>query len=147
MTAPALPLRRPQSVLFACSLNTVRSPMAEAIGRHLFGRSIYFASAGVATGEIDPFAVAVMEEVGLNLLTYHPRAFEDLHDASFDLIVTLSDDAHDRALALTRTLAAEVIHWPTADASAFEGSRAATLYAYRGVRDHLTRLIANAFGR
>lgn len=137
--------RRPQSVLFACSLNAVRSPMAEAIGRHLFGRSIYFASAGVSTGTLDPFAVAVIDEIGLDIARYRPQSFDDLDDASFDLIVTLSPEAHHMALDFTRMLGSDVVYWPTFDVTASEGSREAILEAYRTVRDHLTRRISEAF--
>ena len=137
--------RRPQSVLFACSLNSVRSPMAEALGRQMFGRSIYFASAGLRAGVLDPFAIAVMEEIGLDIARYRPQTFEDLDDASFDLIVTLSPEAHHKALDFTRTLGSEVAYWPTFDATAVEGTRAVMLDAYRAVRDQLTQRIRAAF--
>ncbi|QBR72934.1 low molecular weight phosphatase family protein [Beijerinckiaceae bacterium] len=132
---------RPQSVLFACTLNTVRSPIAEALGRHFFGKGIYFASAGVKRGESDGFAVAVMEEIGVDMTKHHPHDFEDLEDSSFDLIVTLSPEAHHKALEFTRTLATEVIYWPTLDPTAVEGSRERILDAYRGVRDSLLQRI------
>lgn len=139
--------RPPQSILFACSENAVRSPIAEAIGRQLFGQRIYFASAGVRAGQLDPFAIAVLAELGLDIARFRPQAFDDLDDASFDLIVTLSPEAHHRALDFTRLLGAEVVYWPTFDATATEGSRAAVLDAYRGVRDHLTQRIQEAFAR
>ena len=129
--------RRPQAVLFACSENSLRSPMAEAFGRHYFGRSVYFASAGVRKGDLDPFAVAVMEEVGIDIAGFRPHTFEDLEDASFDLIITLSPEAHHKALEFTRTLAADVVYWPTLDPSVVEGSRERMLDAYRLVRDTL----------
>lgn len=132
---------RPQSVLFACTLNTVRSPMAEALGRHLFGKGIYFASAGVKRGDSDGFAVAVMEEIGVDMTKHHPHNFEDLEDSSFDLIVTLSPEAHHKALEFTRTLATDVIYWPTLDPTAVEGSRERILDAYRDVRDSLLQRI------
>lgn len=128
---------RPQSVLFACTLNAVRSPMAEALGRHFFGAEIYFASAGIKRGESNGFAIATMEEIGIDLTKHRPHTFEDLEDASFDLIVTLSPEAHHKALELTRTLAVDVIYWPTLDPTAVEGSREHILDAYRNVRDGL----------
>lgn len=132
---------RPQSVLFACTLNTVRSPMAEALGRHFFGKNIYFASAGVKRGESDGFATAVMEEIGVDMTRHHPHNFEDLEDSCFDLIVTLSPEAHHKALEFTRTLATDVIYWPTVDPTAVEGSRERILDAYRDVRDSLLQRI------
>ena len=138
---------RPQSVLFACTLNTVRSPMAEAIARHYFGREIYFASAGLKRGEPDPFAAAAMEEIGVDLASHKPHTFEDLEDANFDLIVTLSPEAHHKALEFSRTMAVDVVYWPTPDATAAQGSREAILDAYRDVRDRLTLRIKDFLGR
>jgi len=137
--------RRPQAVLFACSENSLRSPMAEAFGRHYFGRSVYFASAGVRRGALDPLAVAVMEEVGIDISAHRPHTFEDLEDAGFDLIVSLSPEAHHKALEFTRTLAVDVIYWPTLDPSLIEGSRDRVLDAYRSVRDSLAKRIRAFF--
>ncbi len=128
---------RPQSVLFACTRNTVRSPMAEGLGRHFFGKEVYFASAGVKRGQTDGFTIAVMEEIGIDLSKHRPHTFEELEDANFDVIVTLSPEAHHKALEFTRTLATDVIYWPTLDPTAVEGSREHILDAYRAVRDGL----------
>ena len=140
---------RPQAVLFACGLNSVRSPMAAAVFRHMFGREAYVGSAGVRRGELDPFAVAVMEEIGLDIAKHRPMTFEELEDwegLNFDLIVTLAPEAHHKALDLTRTIAAEVEYWPTPDPTIQEGSREQRLDAYRAVRDQLTRRIKERFG-
>jgi protein-tyrosine-phosphatase len=140
------PPRRPQSVLFACSMNAVRSPMAEAIARHFFGREIYFASAGVRQGKLDPFVTAVMDEIGIDLQKHKPHTFEDLEDSTYDLIVSLSPEAHHRALEFTRTEAVDVAYWPTLDPTAIEGSRETRLDAYRGVRDGLVKRIRELLG-
>ena len=139
MTGPLM--LRPGAVLFSCSMNAVRSPMAEGLARHLFGKEIYIASAGVREGEFDPFAVAVMQEVGIDISRHQPRVFEDLEDSSFDLIVSLSPEAHHKALEFTRTLACDVLYWPTIDPTATEGSRDRKLDAYREVRDGLSKRI------
>src|SRR6202165_5001048 len=139
---------RPHAVLFACGLNSVRSPMAAALFRHLFGHTAYVGSAGVRTADLDPFAVAVMDEVGLDISKHRPMTFEELDDwegLNFDLIVTLSPEAHHRALDLTRTLAAEVEYWPTHDTTAAEGNREHRLNAYRAVRDMLVHKIRERF--
>lgn len=138
---------RPQSVLFACSRNAVRSPMAEAIARQLYGREIFIASAGVRPGELDPFAVAAMDEIGIDIGRHRPHSFADLEDDSFDIIITLSPEAHHTALEYTRTMAVDVIYWPTADPTAVDGSRDQKLAAYRDVREGLARGIREAFGR
>jgi protein-tyrosine-phosphatase len=132
---------RPHSVLFACTNNAVRSPMAEALGRHFFGTRIYFASAGLKRGEGDAFAIASMDELGIDMTRHRPHTFEDLEDSSFDLIVTLSPEAHHKALEFTRTLAIDVLYWPTLDPTAIEGSRERVLDGYRSVRDGLLERI------
>lgn len=144
-TCPPAP-RRLQSVLFMCALNAVRSPMAEALTRHYFGRSLYVASAGVRPEDIDPFAVAAMDEIGIDVSHHRPHTLAELEDTGFDLIVTLSPEAHHRAMELTRTLAADVEYWPTFDPTAVQGSREQRLDAYRAVRDGLTRRITERFG-
>lgn len=135
-------LIRPGAILFSCTFNSVRSPIAEGLTRLYFGREIYVASAGVKLGEeLDPFGVAVMDEVGVDLTNHRPHTFEELEDASFDLIVTLSPEAHHKALEFTRTLACDVLYWPTVDPTAVEGSRDRRLDAYREVRDALSKRI------
>jgi len=140
---------RPQAVLFACGLNSVRSPMAAALFKHLFGRVTYVGSAGVRKGELDPFAVAAMEEIGLDITKHRPITFEELEDLeglNFDLIVTLAPEAHHRALDLTRRLALEVEYWPTPDPTIAEGNREQRLESYRAVRDQLMTRIRRRFG-
>jgi protein-tyrosine-phosphatase len=137
--------RLPSAVLFACSLNAVRSPMAAALLKHRHGRSIYIESTGVRAGEPDPFMVAVMEEIGIDLHRHRAKAFDELEDDYFDLIVTLSPEAHHRALEMTRTMACDVEFWPTLDATAVDGSRDTRLDAYRAVRDDLQQRINRRF--
>ena len=140
MNAPLL--IRPGAILFSCTFNSVRSPIAEGLTRLYFGREIYVASAGVKLGEdLDPFGVAVMDEIGVDLTQHKPHTFEELEDASFDLIVTLSPEAHHKALEFTRTLACDVLYWPTMDPTAVEGSRDRRLDAYREVREGLSKRI------
>jgi protein-tyrosine-phosphatase len=137
----------PASVLFACTMNAVRSPIAAAILRHLAGHQIYVESAGVRAGEVDPFVVAVMEEIGIDLSEHEPHTLAELNDTSFDLIVTLSPEAHHQALELTRTMAVDVEYWPTFDASLMlgQGNREQILESYRAVRDGLFRRIKDRF--
>ena len=132
-------VRRPQAVLFACGLNSVRSPMAHGLFRHFFGRT-YVGSVGVRKGELDPFAVAAMEEIGLDIARHKPMTFEEMEDWE-----GLAPEAHHKALDLTRTIAADVEYWPTPDPSAVEGTREQRLDAYRDVRDQLTRRIRERF--
>ncbi|MGA8690806.1 MAG: arsenate reductase ArsC [Methyloceanibacter sp.] len=135
----------PGAVLFACNRNAVRSPMAAAILRHLAGNRLYVESAGVRVGEPDPFAVAAMEELGIDLSRHRPTSLADLHDTSFDLIVTLSPEAHHQALALTGRFAVDVEYWPTPDPTVASGNREQILSAYRAVRDRLFLRIKQRF--
>ena len=145
---PEAPPSQPQAVLFACALNAVRSPMAAALLKQMSGTTLYIASAGVRAGELDPFAVAVMEEIGIDIAAHRPTTFEDLEDLeglNFDLIVTLAPEAHHRALEVTRLSSVEVEYWPTADPTAIEGNREQRLDAYRAVRDQLMARIRERF--
>lgn len=127
----------PGSVLFLCGMNSVRSPMAEQMARRMLPRSVFVASAGVRAGERDPFVDAVLAEKELSLGERQPQMLDDLEDAYFDLIITLSPEAHHAALELTRSLAVDVEYWPTADPTGARGTREQILDAYRDVRDRL----------
>ena len=135
----------PQAVLFACNLNAVRSPMAEAILRHLYGRRIYAESVGVRAGELDPFAVAIMAEIGIDLSEHVPKDFDSLEESTFDLVISLTPEAQHQAVEMTRTMAVEIEYWPTLDPTAVHGSREQRLEAYRQVRDELFERIRARF--
>lgn len=135
----------PGAVLFACSRNVVRSPMAAAILKHLSGNRVYVDSAGVRAGAPDPFAAAVMDELGIDMSRHKPKSLGELADTSFDLIVSLSPQAHHKALQLAGGFAVEVEYWPTPDPTLTDGSREQILDAYRMVRDGLFRRIKQRF--
>ena len=136
----------PGAVLFACSQNAIRSPMAENIMRHFYGRTVYVQSCGVRAGELDGFVVAVMDEIGIDVSKHRSRVFDDLEDSSFDLVISLSPEAHHKALEMTRTQAIDAEYWPTLDPSAIAGSREQILDGYRQVRDALLKRIRERFG-
>jgi len=135
----------PGAVLFACSRNAARSPIAAAILKHFAGRQVYVDSAGVRPGEPDPFAEAVMAEIGIDLSDHEPKSLAELPDLSFDLIVALSPEAHYQALELAQGHAVEVEYWPTSDPTLAEGSREQMLEAYRTLRGELFRRIEARF--
>lgn len=136
----------PGAVLFACTHNSVRSPMAEGLLKQLFGYKVYVDSVGVRDGEVDGFAVAVMEELGIDISRHQSKTFDDLEDTSYDLIVSLSPEAQHSAVEMTRTMACEVEYWRIMDPGIIEGSREEQLQAYRNVRDELLRRIKARFG-
>ncbi len=135
----------PGAVLFACTQNSIRSPMAEAILKHLHGRRIYVDSAGVHSREVDGFAIAAMDEIGIDISGHRPKTFEDLEDSSFDVIISLSPEAQHHAVEMTRTMACEVEFWNIFDPSIIEGGRETRLTAYRQVRDALEKKILQRF--
>ena len=148
MANAAAPRPPPQAVLFACNQNVIRSVMAAALMSRRFGKTVWVDSVGVRPGkEKDPFVAAVLDELGLDVAKHRPKGFDDLDDMNFDLIITLTPEAHHRALEFTRTLAVDVEYWPTFDPTIVQGSREAILEEYRGVRDALDARIAQRFER
>ncbi len=133
-------------MLFACNLNSVRSPMAAGLLRHLLGHRIYVTSAGVRSGKQDPFAITAMEEIGIDIAGHNPVSFDDLHDSSFDLVISLTPQAQHKAVELTRTMSLDVEYWPTHDPTLQSGNREQRLDAYRQLRDTLMARIKDRFG-
>jgi protein-tyrosine-phosphatase len=122
--------------------------MAAGLLRQMSGEGMTIASAGVRKGDLDPFAVAAMAEIGIDIAAHEPVSIEELEDLDgldFDLIVTLSPEAHHTALALTHRIDAQIEYWPTADPADVEGNREQRLDAYRAVRDQLTERIRERF--
>jgi protein-tyrosine-phosphatase len=128
-----------------CGMNAVRSPMAELLAGKVLPATTFVASAGVRTGERDPFVDAVLAEDGLSLNDRQPRSLDELEDDYFDLIVTLAPEAHHAALELTRSMAVDVEYWPTADPTTATGTREQIMAAYRDVRERLKARIAQRF--
>jgi len=136
----------PASLLFACSENSVRSPMAEALAKRLYGQRSYIDSVGVRASDVDGFVAAALDELDIDVHRHHGKTFEDLDPSSFDLIVTLSPEAHHHALEVTRGTAAEVEYWPVPDPSAVEGTREMRLEAYRRLREQILVRLKARFG-
>jgi protein-tyrosine-phosphatase len=148
MSAPG-PL--PASVLFACTHNIIRSPMAAGLMQLRFGSLVRVDSVGIRPGEeVSMMAAFVMDEAGVDISKHRPKgfdAFEENEHGPFDLIVSLSPEAHHRALDLIPQLGLAAEYWPTFDPSLAEGSRDQVLMEYRAVRDGLERRIAERFVR
>lgn len=135
----------PSSVLFLCSWNAIRSPMAEGLAKRLLGTRLYVDSAGLRAGPPNPFAVSVMREVGIDIAGHRAKSVDEVADESFDLVVSLSPEAQHRAVEMTRTTACELEFWNTFDPTLVEGSRETQLDAFRQVRDGLERRIRQRF--
>jgi protein-tyrosine-phosphatase len=144
----------PGAVLFACNLNRVRSPMAAGLMRLHFGHAVFIDSCGLhahsARADLgdcaDPFSAAVMDELGVDLTRHRPKSFDDLEDTSFDVVISLTPEAHHRAGELARARAVDVIYWPTMDPTLVMGQRNQMMQAYRDVRDTLEARIRERFG-
>ncbi|MBV7396630.1 low molecular weight phosphatase family protein [Mameliella sediminis] len=138
-------LELPQSILFACDHNAVRSPMAEGVMKKLYGTETYVQSVGVVNDlEIDGFAIAACREIGVELERHRSRSFEEMEQmgemlSGFDLIVTLSPASQRRALELTRYYHLTVDYWPVMDPTGIGETREQKLNAYRQTRDQLVK--------
>ncbi|OLY48898.1 arsenate-mycothiol transferase ArsC [Bartonella apis] len=137
--------KHPSSVLYVCGQNSIRSPIAEALTRKMFP-DIYVASAGVVKGNRDPFAAAVIAEDGLSMEDHNPRGLEELSDGFFDLVITLTPQAHHAVLERMRGFSVDVEYWPTPDPALATGSREQILDAYRDIRKNLKKRISERFG-
>lgn len=136
----------PSAVLFICTMNAIRSPMAAALMHAHHGTKTYVASAGIRAGDPDPFVGLIMDEVGLDLTRHRPHSVDDLADSAFDLAITLSPEADAYAREMAKTMAIEVEYWPTPDPSTAQGSREQILESYRDVRRGLEKRLKERFG-
>lgn len=144
----------PGAVLFACNFNRVRSPIAESLFKRMVGDRIYVDSCGLRppsldgdplkTG-LDPFAGIVLAELGGDFEGHRPKTFDDLNDASFDLVISFTPHAQHRAVELTRGRAVEIEYWPILDPTLVEGSRESRLIAYRETRDAIDARLRERF--
>lgn len=135
----------PDAVMFCCTMNAIRSPMAEGLMKQLHGTAIYVDSVGAREGELDGLMVQAMQEIGIDMSGHRAKSFDQLEDTSFDVIVALSPEAQHHAVEMTRTMACDVVFWNTFDPSIIEGSRDQRLDAYRQVRDQLRQRILKTF--
>ncbi|WP_084354497.1 low molecular weight phosphatase family protein [Primorskyibacter flagellatus] len=142
----------PQSVLFCCDHNAVRSPMAEGIMKHFYGHDVYVQSVGVVNDlEIDGFAIATCAEIGVELARHRSRSFDEMEQlgdtlSSFDLVVALSPASQRRALDLTRFYHLTVEYWPVMDPTSLGETRDTKLSAYRQTRDQIIDQLTRKWG-
>jgi arsenate reductase len=142
----------PQSVLFCCDHNAVRSPMAEGIMKKFYGTDTYVQSVGVKNDlEIDGFSIAVCAEMDVELARHRSRSFDEMEQwgddlSSFDLIVALSPASQRRALELTRYFHLDVEYWPILDPTGLGETREAKLVQFRAARDQIAGRLIDRFG-
>jgi len=142
----------PQSVLFCCDHNAVRSPIAEGMMKKYYVQRAYVQSAGVHNDlEIDGFAVAASAEIGIELTRHRSRSFEEMVQwgddlTGFDLIVALSPASQRQAQELTRFAHIDVEYWPIMDPTGLGETREQKLAAYRQTRDQIRARMFDRFG-
>ncbi len=142
----------PQSVLFCCDHNAVRSPMAEGLMKKFYGHTAYVQSAGVFNDmEVDGFSVAVCQELGIELARHRSRSFDEMQQwgddlSGFDLVVALSPASQRRALDLTRFYHLDVEYWPILDPTGLGEGREDKLASYRQARDQIRERMLSRFG-
>ena len=140
-----MPFGLPSAVLFACTHNAIRSPMAEGLLKHFHGQRVFVDSVGVHEEEVNGFAIAVMAEIGIDISTHRPKTFDEFDDAYVDVVISLSPEAQHKAVEMTRTLDCSVEFWHTMDATWVDGSREVQLDAFRQVRDELKARLLERF--
>ncbi|AXI43405.1 low molecular weight phosphatase family protein [Sulfitobacter sp. SK011] len=142
----------PQSVLFCCDYNAVRSPMAEGIMKKFYGTDTYVQSVGVKNDlEIDGFSIAVCAEMNVELSRHRSRSFDEMEQwgddlSSFDLVIALSPASQRRALELTRFFHLTVEYWPILDPTGLGDNREAKLVQFRAARDQIAGRLIERFG-
>ncbi len=136
---------RPSAILFACTMNAVRSPRASGLARQLLGQGVFIRSAGVRRGEPDGFAIEVAREINVDLSRHEAHSFDDIQDHFFDIVIALSPEAEAFAREWTRMTDCAVEYWPMVDPTTVEGSRENRLEAYRVLREQLRQRIAARF--
>ncbi|WP_099910295.1 low molecular weight phosphatase family protein [Puniceibacterium antarcticum] len=148
-----MPRTLPQSVLFCCDHNAVRSPMAEGIMKKLYGFDTYVQSVGVLNDlDVDGFAIAACKEIEVELSRHRARNFDDLEHygetlSGFDLIVAMSPASQRKALDLTRLFHLSVEYWPIMDPTGIGECREAKLNAYRQTRDQIFDQLKGKWGQ
>jgi arsenate reductase len=133
-----------KKVLFLCTGNSCRSQMAEGFARAMETPAIEVYSAGVEARGLSPRAVAVMDEVGVDIRQQTSKTIAEIPAGEIDTVITLCGDAAARCPVFPGVVVRE--HWALADPARAEGSEEAILEAFRSVRDELQKRVRSPFG-
>lgn len=136
----------PSSVLFVCTLNSIRSPMAEGIMKKLYGADIYIQSCGLEAGELNDLMVSVMGEKGIDMSDHSSKSLDDLGDMSFDVAIAFTQDVAEALKAVFVDADTQIDIWPTPDPTAGDLNVRAMMDNYRAVRDTIMQRIKRKFG-
>jgi arsenate reductase len=146
--------REKKKVLFLCTHNSARSQMAEGLLRGMYGDRFEAYSAGVETMVVDPRAVSVMREVGIDIIGQRSKSAEEFEDMTFDLAITVCDRAKQACPICSTYLdlptrgpkAREVVHKSFEDPAAATGTEEEQMEVFRRVRDEIKEWIVHTLG-
>ncbi len=133
-----------QHVIILCTGNSARSQMAEGLLRSLAGasgKSVEVVSAGTAPSRVNPLAIQVMQERGIDISQHRSKHVSEFHNQPFDVVITVCDNAAENCPIFPGR--AERIHWSFPDPAAVQGSQEEKLEAFRNVRDGLEQRLSD----
>ncbi|WP_292378472.1 arsenate reductase ArsC [Methanosarcina sp. UBA289] len=144
-----------KKILFLCTHNSARSQMAEGLLRAIYRDRYEAYSAGVKATNVNPYAVMVMKEIGIDISSQYSKTPKEFHDVIFDIAVTVCDRAKVSCPICSTNLeipteyprAREVIHKSFEDPAAVAGSEEEKLKVFRQVRDEIKEWISQVFGK
>jgi arsenate reductase (thioredoxin) len=131
-------------VLFICTANAARSQMAEGLLRAKYGNRFDVYSAGTRPSRVSFRAIQVMQEIGIDISQHHSKTLNEISGITFDLAVTLCDNAHQICPVIF--CAKKTIHQGFPDPHLTPGGDDEVLEGYRNVRDRIAAWIDTAFG-
>lgn len=136
---------QPRSLLFVCTKNACRSPMAEGLAKKYFKGDLLIQSVGLQPGLLDGFAISIMAEHGIDISNHTPKPIDDIPLENFDLLITLSPESHAAIMAWIGDKKIPVEHWPISDPSTATGNRDQILQSYRNIREEILRQLTTRF--
>jgi len=134
-----------KKVLFICTHNSARSQMAQAFLNHLCGDRYLAFSAGTKPSGVNPYAVEVMREVGINISHHRSKSVKEFEGEEFDYVITVCDSAKEECPYFAG--GKKQIHKSFPDPSSYEGTREEKLEFFRKVRDEIKEWIEETFGK
>jgi len=132
-----------KKVLFLCTENSCRSQMAEGILRHLMGNEFEVFSAGLRPSVVNPIAIKVMAEIGIDISGHRSKSVDEFQGMNFDFVITTCDAARETCPVFPGK--SRHLHWGFNDPAEAKGSENEILSAFRKVRDEIKSRIQEDF--
>jgi arsenate reductase len=131
-------------VLFLCTHNSARSQMAEGFLRAVAGDRFEAGSAGTEKTSVNPLAIRVMAELGIDLGGHRSKVYEDVASEDWDFLITVCDDANERCPWVPGSV--QRLHWSFPDPSRATGTEEQRLAVFRRVRDQIKERLTDWLG-